>query len=405
MTSVASNSSVELPLSNTGVLPSASSAVKSRRSKIWLLLPAVLLFFAGGVVGMYFQPPGLKVFFGLTGLKPGGGTDTPIALAIEKIKSQDVIAVISEGDVVALGRVIPEGNVITIAPPFGSADARIAEISVSVGELVEARQQLAILDNLQQINAEIGTAKATVALREATLLQVERSVQASTDEAQASLERAVATSNERRSQLKRSENLFKDGVTTRAELDQSQLKVSEADRDVERAEATVSRYLSVSGGIQPDIAVAQANLQLANAELSRFQVALEKAIVRAPSAGTVLNIHVQAGENPGQAGILDLGNTDSMNIEVEVYQSLIARVTIGDLVTATSESIEQPLSGQVTAIGLEIGRQSITSDDPAVNTDARVVDVIVTLDEESSVLASRFTNLEVIARIDAGRLQ
>ena len=53
----------------------------------------------------------------------------------------------------------------------------------------------------------------------------------------------------------------------------------------------------------------------------------------------------------------------------------------------------------------EIGRQSITSDDPAVNTDARVVDVIVKLDEESSILAGRFTNLEVIARIDAGRLQ
>ncbi len=62
------------------------------------------------------------------------------------------------------------------------------------------------------------------------------------------------------------------------------------------------------------------------------------------------------------------------------------------------------MSGRVTAIGLEIGRQSITSDDPAVNTDARVVDVIVTLNAESSILASRFTNLEVIARIDAGRL-
>ena len=59
----------------------------------------------------------------------------------------------------------------------------------------------------------------------------------------------------------------------------------------------------------------------------------------------------------------------------------------------------------VSAIGLEIGRQSITSDDPAANTDARVVDVIVKLDAASSEKAKRLTNLETIVRIDAGRLE
>jgi HlyD family secretion protein len=57
----------------------------------------------------------------------------------------------------------------------------------------------------------------------------------------------------------------------------------------------------------------------------------------------------------------------------------------------------------VSAIGLEIGRQSITSSDPAANTDARVVDVIVVLDASSSERARTFTNLEAIVRIDAGR--
>lgn len=78
------------------------------------------------------------------------------------------------------------------------------------------------------------------------------------------------------------------------------------------------------------------------------------------------------------------------------------QVAIGDAVTVTADAIDEPLQGVVTAIGLEIGRQSITSDDPAANTDARVVDVIVELDPPSSALAERFTNLQAVVRIDVG---
>lgn len=82
---------------------------------------------------------------------------------------------------------------------------------------------------------------------------------------------------------------------------------------------------------------------------------------------------------------------------------MIGRVTIGDPATVSADALGQDLTGVVTAIGLEIGRQSITSDDPAANTDARIVDVIVTLDAASSPLAAPFTNLEAVVRIDAGR--
>jgi HlyD family secretion protein len=94
-----------------------------------------------------------------------------------------------------------------------------------------------------------------------------------------------------------------------------------------------------------------------------------------------------------------------MMVEAEVYQTLIGRVAIGDPASILAEALEQPLSGIVTAIGLEIGRQSITSADPAANTDARVVTVLVTLDPESAAAARRYANLEVVARIDAGRAQ
>jgi HlyD family secretion protein len=172
---------------------------------------------------------------------------------------------------------------------------------------------------------------------------------------------------------------------------------------VERAQATLSRYATGSDVVQADIAVAQANLDAARATLASAQQDLNRAYVRAPDQGQVLDINVRAGERPGAAGIIDLGDTSQMMVEAEVYQTMIGRVTIGDPVTVSADALAQDLSGTVTAIGLEIGRQSITSNDPAANTDARVVDVIVTLDAASSTIAAAFTNLEAIVRIDAGR--
>ena len=127
--------------------------------------------------------------------------------------------------------------------------------------------------------------------------------------------------------------------------------------------------------------------------------------MRAPEDGTVLDINARVGERPASSGIVNLGDTSQMTVEAEVYQTMIGRVAIGDPVTVTAEALSNDLYGVVSAIGLEIGRQSITSDDPAANTDARVVDVIVMLDQASSVLARRFTNLETIVRIDAGRVE
>jgi HlyD family secretion protein len=361
------------------------------------------LLFTGAVVGKYFQPPALRAFYGVTGLQPGAGSDTPIAVAIQKVKAQEVVAVVSEGDVVALGRVIPKGDVVSVATPSGAGDARLSEVRVTVGQTVAAGDVLAVLDNLTTLENGVATARATIAVREATLVQTTATIRASRDEAQAALERAEATAKNAQSDMDRITSLFERGVTTRADLDQTVARAAEAGRDVERAIATLSRYQNADA-TQADIAVAEANLAAAQVDLTRAEHNLDSAYVRAPSAGTVLDINARAGERPS-GGIIDLGDTSQMTVEAEVYQTLIGRVAIGDPVTVSAEALVQDLTGVVTAIGLEIGRQSITSDDPAANTDARVVDVIVTLDAQSSALAKAFTNLETIVRIDAGRLE
>lgn len=405
MTSNTSKPSSNLPLIDTGVnkTNTASDPKAMGRSRLFLIPLFMATLFTGAVIGMYFQPPGLRVFFNATGLQPGAGTDTPIAVAIQQVTAQEQIAVISEGDVVALGRIIPRGDVTSVATPSGAGDARIAELRVSIGDKVAAGDVLAILDNLPQLKSAVASAQAALRVREANLVQTRASNTASRAEAQASLERAEATAKATQSDLDRVTALFERGVTTRADFDQVIARANEAGRDVERALATLSRYATGSETVQADVAVAEANLGAAHADLARAEQDLERAYVRAPERGTVLDINVRTGERPGTAGIINLGDISQMTVEAEVYQTMIGRVTIGDPVTISADALREGLTGKVSAIGLEIGRQSITSDDPAANTDARVVDVIVTLDPMSSTLASTFTNLETIVRIDAGR--
>lgn len=400
-------SSQELPLVDNGI--SAKGLATPRRttgrSRLFLIPGALALLFIGGLLGLYFQPPGLQAVFRATGLTPGGGTDTPIAVAIQQIETAQEIAVVSEGDIVALGRIIPRGDVITVALPFGAGDARVAEIRVQEGETATQGQILAVLDSLPQLDGALQSSRANLAVAEATLEQIEYSTKAGRDEARASLERALATEKAAREELARTTALMERGVTTRAVLDSATARADEATRDVEKARATLSRFESNGGsGIQADIAVSRANLKAAQAQLVQAERDLEKAYVRAPIDGTVIKVVARPGERPDTDGVVHIGDTTQMTVEAEVYQTMIGRVTIGDPVTVTAEALSSPLSGQVSAIGLQIGRQSITSDDPAANTDARVVDVIVVLDPESSTRSQRLTNLQVVARIDASRI-
>jgi HlyD family secretion protein len=406
MVSSSKDDQAGLPLEDNGISKSeAVSMTKSTgRFRVFLVPLFLLTLFSGAVIGMYFQPPGLRAFFNATGLEPGAGTDTPIAVALRQVQAQEQVAVISGGDVLALGRIIPLGDVVSVATPSGAGDARIAEIRVQIGSQVEAADVLAVLDNLPRLQSVVGSAQASLRVQEATLEQTRLANAASLSEAQASLERAQATATAAQAELERTTSLFERGITTRADFDEVIAAANEATRDVERAVATLSRYQTDSRTVQADIAVAEANLDAARADLSGAQEDLEQAFVRAPARGTVLDINARVGERPPSDGIFDLGDTSQMTVEAEVYQTLIGRVTIGDPVTVSAEALSEELTGVVAAIGLEIGRQSITSDDPAANTDARVVDVIVALDDASSALARPYTNLEAVVRIDAGRV-
>lgn len=369
-----------------------------KRYLLVLLIPVFM--FSGGVIGMYYQPIALQKFYALTGLQPGAGSETPIALPPDMEMPKEMVATMQATDVVGLARLMPRGDVSIVAPPYGAGDARIAEVLVSIGDRVEKGAVVARLDNQGQLQSAVLSAEANVAVREAALVQTTASVQNSQAEARAAMEQARSASTEASAELERAKALFERGVITQASLDSTAANEHQAVLAVQKAEATLSRFTGEIAELQPDVIVAARNLDAAKADLTRAQQDLVRSAVLAPISGVVLDSMANPGERPPSDGIMLIGDTDQMMAEVEVYQDRIANVAAGQPVELAAVAIGQTLQGRVKSIGLTVGRQGLLSDDTAANTDARVIKVMVELDEASSDVAARYTNLEVIARID-----
>lgn len=381
-----------------------SQVVPRRRSRFrkryLLVLLVPVLMFTGGVIGMYYQPTALQKFYALTGLQPGAGSATPIALPPDMEMPKEMVATMQASDVVGLARLMPRGDVSVVAPPYGAGDARIAEVLVSIGDRIEKGAVVARLDNQGQLQSAVLSAEANVAVREAALVQTTISVQNSQAEARAAMEQARSASTEASAEHERGKALFERGVITQASLDTLAATEHQAVLAVQKAEATLSRFTGEVAELQPDVIVAARNLDAAKADLTRAEQDLVRSAVLAPISGVVLDSMANPGERPPSDGIMLIGDTDHMMAEVEVYQDRIANVTEGQPVELAAVAIGQTLQGRIKSIGLTVGRQGLLSDDTAANTDARVIKVMVELDEASSKVAARYTNLEVIARID-----
>ncbi len=395
----------DLPL-DIGTADEASPVIPKRgrfRRRYLLIILVPMLMFSGAIMGMYFQPPLLKAFYGLTGLQPGGGTDAPIALPPNVEMPPRMAETMLPSDVIGLARLMPKGDVSVVATPYGAGDARIADLLVSVGQRVEKGTVLARLDNAAALEGAVLTAEANLAVREATLMQTRATVQSSRDEAKATLDQATASATEAAANLQRTEELFQRGVATEATLDAARTAAEGARLAVTRAEATLARFSAIGLDDQPDVVVATRNVEAGKADLARARLDLQRATVVAPIAGTILDINATPGQRPPAEGIMQMGDTSRMMAEVEVWQDRIAKVAVGQPVELASAVLVSNLQGTVDSIGLTVGRQGLISDDAAENKDARVIRVLVALDAASSEIAARYTNLEAIARIDTSK--
>lgn len=252
--------------------------------------------------------------------------------------------------VAALGRIQPQGDVRRLAgTTSGAGNARIARLLVKEGAVVAKGQLLAIFDNNTRLEADLRAQQA----------QVE------------TLTRRLELS---RSELLRYEQLVEQGAVTRDSVNQRR-------QNTEQLAGEWSRALAVVEGIQAD---------------------LRNSILVAPMDGTVLVVHAREGERPGEAGVLELGQINAMEVVAEVYEADVHRVRIGQSAVITTEhgGFDGELKGAVKQVGYKVNRRDIFSTNPTADVDSRVVEVRIALDPTSSQRVATFSRMQVLARIE-----
>jgi HlyD family secretion protein len=371
----------------------ASNTSSRTRGLGWIIIPALMMALAAA--GYWYGPVLLERV--APGLLPEAQQTTSNTAAPSVVPRID--------EVIGLGKLMPEGDVIAIAAPFGSGDARIAELRVREGEVVERNSIIAVLDSEPALQAAIESARANLEVQRAILEQTKSGSSASRDEALASLESARSARDVAKLEFDRTATLLRRGIVSQSLYDQRRTTLDQAERTLQRAETTYSRFDETRSSGRQDIIVAERRVTASEAELRRVENDAEKAFIRAPVSGTILTVENQIGERPSSTGIATMANLERMTAEVEIYQTSIGLVAVGQKATLEADAFSEPLSGVVSRIGLEVRRQSVIDSSPAANTDARVVKVHVDLNGESTIRARPYTNMQITARIAVDQAQ
>lgn len=387
---------VALPLADSGKPPPSTTGDTGRpggRRRL-KMSQAALLFCLGAGAGISLQPQAIRAVLEFAGL------DTAqTAVTVSESGEGRLTTHPATNDVVALGRLVPNGGTLAVTFPNGAGDARIARLMVSEGEWVEAGQTLAELDNMPALLAARTLAVSNLAVQRAALDQVRVSMQSNLAEARANHSAAEAALTLATQEFDRQTRLAASNSTTQVLVEQARANMARAQSEIERTTALVGRFSGAETGSQSDILLAARNLDLARANLHRADEGLASGRVVAPRAGTVLEIHARVGEKASASGVMTIGDVTQMTAELEVYQTEVKRVALGQFANIAAEALAAPLIGKIVQIGQIVGRQSVMSTEPAANADARIVKVTVFLDSKSSEQARSYTDLEVVGRI------
>lgn len=344
--------------------------------------------------------------------------------AKQQAEEQSLNAKPAKREITALGRLEPEGEVLNVSGPNGPNGERIGQLLVREGQFVKTGQTLAYLESYEERLAERDLAANQLAEAQARLKAETSYGRAQIQEArsrvamvttpksaailaqQATIERIQAELTNAQRDLRRFAQLQAEGAVSQQALDDRSLAVKSKQQELSNAQSTLAQLQQEKvtdldnanaqlSSAQAELARSQTQVQIASAasNLKLAQARLDRTIITAPQSGQILKIHAHSGESIGDKGILEMGNTRQMTVLAEVYETDIAKIKVGQPATITSSAFNGSIPGTVTQVGLRIGKNDVLNTDPAANTDARVVEVRIRLQDSQKVAG--LTNLQV----------
>jgi HlyD family secretion protein len=288
--------------------------------------------------------------------------DKGVAVTTETIKTRDLEAIVS-----ASGKIQPKRLVNITAETTG----RIVNLAVNEGDRIRSGQFLLQIDP-RSLRSRVDNGEASLQVASVSLDQMRQSVET----ARVQLEQAKQT-------LVRQQGLWKQQLTTRAELEK-------AENDVKTAESSLQERDKSAKAQESRIMQERASLDNAKYDLSKVRI-------ESPIDGIVTRRNIQEGEtamigtmNNAGTVLLTLADMSIIQAEVEVDETNIPSVRLGQSAKITIDAIpDKTFKGHVT----EIGNSPIqaTGQQTGSTTQATNFKVVVVLDEKVPEVRPGFT--------------
>ena len=251
--------------------------------------------------------------------------------------------------VAALGQLNPLGEIRKLAAPTSGKGGtpRLSKLLVREGDSIIKDQILAVFDNRPKLEADLKSA-------------------------QANLNILISEIRIKNREINRYQSLVDKGAVASIVLDK----------------------------MKDDLFISETRISKLQSAIDAINVELEQTQLKSPIDGIVLQILIREGERPNSSGVISVGANQLMEALIEVYESDIDRVQVGQSVDLISENggFNGSLRGQVSLISPQVRQRRVLATDPTGDADSRIIEVRVKLDNASAQKVSHLTGMKVIAR-------
>lgn len=317
--------------------------------------------------------------------------------------------------VTALGRVEPQGGVLTIGIPLADRLSSISKAAID-GTPVKAGDVLARLAGFEERKLEVALLDSKIEEARFQRHQLDIAGTAQIEADKARLEQSkVKDENELKAQKTKMDLLQLQQNFAQLNWDRmakaSNLSIAESDKekqllalqqakaDLEAATATYEQMkkalpvnleagkkqlASLEAKLKSDLA--QVPLKSLEEQRKLAKLHLDETEIKSPIDGRVLEVLAREGELIGQSRpLFRMANTKDLVVIAEVYETDINNIKIGSEAKVFSRTFapkdgqEDFVAGEVIRIGSLVARNRVVSADPTSDVDRRIIEVVVKL--------------------------
>lgn len=264
----------------------------------------------------------------------------------------------------------PTGTVSLSGDPSGGA--LLTELRVAEGQKVKRDEVIAVLSNYS-------SSDVTVRITEAELEKFKYQRESMTTGfrvAEIAMQDIVVKTKAEEFRLKSLE-LARSGKTP--DIKQIELTISQQDLLKEQAKLRMMKETLEADRAQTDI-----DLKITGAKLDNALTARERALVRSPVDGVIVQIYTRQGERAA-GGIVKIVDMSQLRVLADVDEVHLGRVVAGGKVEVVFRGSTTIYRGKVYRIASTVKRMQRTEPDGGSSTDARVVQVEIELDDPNAM--------------------